>query len=148
MAVTTPEKNIVKNKDLDRHNRLFSVKTVVGLALVLLLLGALGGMAVTKRQQTRTLTFVIPSDTGRQIAAGQIAVNFPDEIVLTVGIQDTIVIENQDDVIHSFGPFVVGPHSTLTKRFEVPITYDGACTFHPEQHMRLVVNPAPWDFFN
>ena len=56
--------------------------------------------------------------------------------------------ENQDDVIHSFGPFVVGPNSTLTKRFDVPITYEGACTFHQEQQMRLVVNPAPWNVFN
>ena len=56
--------------------------------------------------------------------------------------------QEPDGQIHSFGPFVVGPHSTLTKRFDVPLTYQGTCTFHQKQQMRLVVNPAPWHIFN
>ncbi len=114
-------------------------------ALILLLLISLGWLFCVIRREAREIIFIIPSGTGRQIESGQTAVGFPDEIVLTLGLQDTIIIENQDDVIHSFGPFGVGPHATLTKRFDVPITYEGACTFHQEQQMRLVVNPAPWD---
>lgn len=116
------------------------------LAVGLLLAG--GWFAAVQREEARKLTFVIPAGTNQKIQQGQAGVNFPDEIILTLGVQDTLIIQNQDDVIHSFGPFVVAPHSTLTKRFDVPLTYTGACTFHQEQQMRLVVNPAPWDIFN
>ena len=91
-------------------------------------------------QAKRNVTFVIPAGDGQ----AQPAVNFPDEIVLTLGVRDTIIIENQDDVTHSFGPFVIGPNATLTKRFQTPVTYEGACTFHQNKQMRLIVNPAPW----
>lgn len=91
-------------------------------------------------QAFRQVTFVIPPGFG----AGKATVQFPDEVVLTVGLKDTIVIENQDDRIHSFGPFVVGPRATLTKRFKTPVIYQEACTFHQSRQMRLVVKPAPW----
>ena len=113
-----------------------------------LLLISLGWFVTVVREEARKVIFVIPPGTGQRIENGQPAVEFPDEIVLTLGLKDTIVIENEDGQIHSFGPFVVGPHSTLTKRFDVPLTYQGACTFHQEQQMRLVVNPAPWHIFN
>ena len=148
MPVTTNKDGLSENRNLGGLHNTLSLKTAMRTGLVLLLFVALAWFGVSKREEARKFNFVIPPHTSQQIADGQAAVNLPDEIVLTVGIQDTIVIENQDDVIHSFGPFVVGPHSTLTKRFDVPIIYEGACTFHPEQQMRLVVNPAPWDFFN
>ena len=111
--------------------------------LVLLLLGATGWFMAIQRQQLRTVTFTIPPGT----KAGQIAVEFPDEITLTIGVRDTIVIHNQDDDLHLFGPFVVAPHSTVTKRFNTPIVYQGACTFHQSQQMKLEVKPAPWDIW-
>ena len=123
------------------------LKLTIIITVTISLLVAGGWFMAAKHEETRKLTFVIPPGTSRQLEAGQAGVNFLDEIVLTLGVQDTIIIKNQDDVIHNFGPFVVGPHATLTKRFESPITYEGACTFHQEQHMRLVVNPAPWDIF-
>ncbi len=109
--------------------------------LLLLGLGAAGWVAVVQWEQWRTVTFVIPADT----AAGQNSVAFPDEIMLTVGLKDTIVIENQDDELHLFGPFVVAPRSTVTKQFKMPVIYQGACTFHQDRQMTLVVEPAPWD---
>jgi hypothetical protein len=133
-----------KSKRL-RASKRRRLNTIVGLGLAGLTLLALGWFASLIYDEVRIMKFVIPPDTKQGIATGKPGVEFPDEIVLTLGLRDTIVIENQDDVVHSFGPFVVGPHATLTKRFDVPITYEGACTFHQEQYMRLVVNPAPWD---
>ena len=112
-------------------------------SLALLLLAATGWFMAVQREQLRTVTFTIPPGT----RAESVAVEFPDEIVLTVGVKDTIVIQNEDDDMHLFGPFVVAPHSTVTKRFTTPIEYQGACTFHPSQQMKLVVNPAPWDIW-
>ena len=123
-------------------------KLIVGSTLVLLLFVIFGWMAYGGWQNSRRVTYVIPPGTSRQLEAGSPGVDFPDEIVMTVGIQDIIVIENQDDVVHTFGPFVVGPRSILTKRFTTPLVYEGACTFHQDEHMRLVVNAAPWDIYN
>ncbi len=88
---------------------------------------------MTQWEQNRTITFIILAGTHQQLESGQNSVTFPDEVTMTLGLKDTIVIKNRDNVIHSFGPFVVGPNSILTKLFEVPITYKGACTFHQER---------------
>jgi len=146
MFNATHKAGLSKNRRIGKLAKPGSSKTIIGAGLLLLLLVVLGWFVMIKREETRKFIFIIPPGTRQQIETGQPAVNFPDEIILTVGVQDTIIIENQDEVMHSFGPFVVGPHSTLTKRFDIPITYEGACTFHQEQQMRLVVNPAPWDF--
>ena len=139
----------ISTQQATTSNIKWSIPKQIGVViLVVVLLGSLGWFAVILREETRRITFTIPPGTGQLIEAGQTTVEFPDEIALTLGLKDTIVIENKDDRIHSFGPFVVGPNSILTKRFDVPITYQRACTFHQEQQMQLVVNPAPWHIFN
>ena len=115
-------------------------KVWVSLSLMILL--GLGWLAYAQWQAMREIRYVIPAG----VEAGRTTVEFPAEIVLTIGLRDTIVIENQDEATHAFGPFVVGPRSTLTKRFRNPLVYAGACTFHQDQFMKLVVNPAPWSF--
>lgn len=106
----------------------------------LLLLGLLGWFAAGQYESVRRVVYIIPPGVG----SGQVTFDMPDEIVLTLGVKDTIVIENQDDVIHTFGPFVVAPRTTLTQRFYHAVNYEGVCTFHRERQMKLVVNPAPW----
>lgn len=106
----------------------------------LLVLVALAWFAFSQKEASRRIVYVIPAGT----AAGRVSTDFPTEITLTVGHKDTLVIDNQDDVVHTFGPFVIAPRSTLTKRFTRPLVYEGACTFHQEQQMRLVVKPGAW----
>ena len=145
MSVTAQQKVSTK---INLWIKSLTAKQTTGFALAFLFLISATWFVAVIRDKTRTATFIIPPGTSKNIQTGQAEIEIPDEINLTLGIKDTIVIENQDDVIHSFGPFVVGPHSTLTKKFDVPVVYKGACTFHPEQQMRLVVNPAPWDLFD
>ncbi|MCB0210038.1 MAG: hypothetical protein KDJ52_11945 [Anaerolineae bacterium] len=118
--------------------------SIAGGAILLLI--TLSWVAFGQFETMRTITYVIPQGTKQSLETGRPGTQFPDTITMTVGLKDTIVIENQDDVIHAFGPFVVAPHSKLRKRFDTPIVYEGACTFHQDAHMRVVVNPAPWDF--
>jgi hypothetical protein len=111
-------------------------RVLLGLGLVSLL----AWFFATRYETARQIVYVIPPGVG----AGQVTLKMPDEIVLTLGVKDTIVIENQDDVIHTFGPFVVAPHTTMTHRFYNVVNYQGVCTFHQERQMSLVVKPAPW----
>ena len=103
------------------------------------------GLGTTACQNSQTITFIIPSGTQTQLAAGKEVVDFPSELNLTVG--DTIIIENQDNVVHAFGPFTVLPQTTLTKRFETAKVYENTCTFHQDKHMKLVVNSSGWNIF-
>jgi hypothetical protein len=111
--------------------------------LGLLLVGALIWFVTGPYETMRRVVYVIPPG----VAAGQATLEVPDQIVLTLGVQDTLVIENQDEVIHTFGPFVIAPHTTMTQRFERVVNYQGACSFHQERQMSLVVKPAPWQLY-
>ena len=130
-------------KRLKINKKIFSSKWL----LILLILGTSGWVVTEQHQKARTVTFIIPAGTGQQLEAGEEVVQFPNELVFTIGVQDTIVIENQDNVVHTFGPFVLLPHTTLTKRFDTVRTYETTCTFHKDQQMKLVINAAPWNIF-
>ena len=112
------------------------------LFLVLLVLGGLSWFIVVQYQKIRTVTFVIPPGTAQQLANGEEVISFPNDLTFVVG--DTIVIDNQDDAVHTFGPFTILPHTTLTKRFNTAKVYQNSCTFHQGRQMTLVVNPASW----
>lgn len=118
------------------------------LLLILVLLGTAGWPALNRWEEARTVTYIIPPGTSQRLAAGQEVVDFPNELIFTIGLQDTLVIENQDDTVHTLGPFVVLPHTTLTKRFNQARVYESVCTFHKNQQMKLIVNPAPWDIWH
>lgn len=126
---------------------IYKARYLKWLLLMLVVLGTAGWTAVSRWEQARTVTYVIPPGTSQRLAAGEEAVDFPNELVFTIGVRDTIVIENQDETVHTFGPFVILPHTTLTKRFDNVRIYESTCTFHQDEQMKLVVNPAPWHIF-
>ncbi len=113
--------------------------------IVVLFTLAIVSYGITACQSGQSITFVIPPGTQEKLEAGEEIVNFPNEITLNVG--DTIIIENQDSVVHSFGPFTILPNTTLTKRFETAKVYQNNCTFHQDKQMKLVVNSTSWNIF-
>ena len=113
--------------------------------IVILLTLVLASYGTTACQNGETVTFVIPPGTQEKLEAGEEAVDFPNEIILNAG--DTIVIENQDNAVHSFGPFTILPNTTLTKRFDTARVYENSCTFHQDKTMKLVVKSTGWNIF-
>ena len=83
-------------------------------------------------------TFEIPAGTADRIAAGEEVSIMP--AVLDLEVNDTIVIENQDDEVHLVGPFVVAAGETLTHEFDRPGRFQGACELHPEDTFTVVVS--------
>lgn len=110
--------------------------------VALLLLSVAGWFLLARYDQARTMRYVIPAGAGQGAA-----VTFPPEIDFVIGVRDILVVENQDEEVHSFGPFVVLPRTTLVKRFDEVKVYQGACSLHRDRQMRLVVHPAPWNIF-
>jgi len=113
--------------------------------LVVIIFGIVGWLFTGQYARAQTTTYVIPAGTSEQLAAGNEIIQFPTELTFTVG--DTLVIDNQDDVVHAFGPFTILPHTTLTKRFETARVYKNTCTLHQDRQMTLTVNPAHWNLF-
>jgi plastocyanin len=61
----------------------------------------------------------------------------PEQLTIAAG--DTVLIENQDDVVHSFGPFTVRPGESQKMTFSEPGSYFGACTAGPHETITITV---------
>ncbi len=59
---------------------------------------------------------------------------------------DTLVLDNRDDVAHTLGSWYVPPNTV--RRFELQPAYGGffACTLHPSGGITLNIQPRDFDF--
>jgi hypothetical protein len=73
--------------------------------------------------------FVIPLGTAERLARGEQVFIMPNPLEVKVG--QIISIGNDDDKAQLVGPFFVGPHQTMVRRFASPGTLQGACQIHP-----------------
>lgn len=113
--------------------------------LVIGVVGLVAFIVVTVIRSTQTKTsreylIVIPIGTGDKIAAGEDPHIIPQEIQLTIGERDTLIIENHDVVGHTIGDFWVGAGETLRQKFRTPGVFRGQCTVHPAQQIQIIVN--------
>ena len=67
----------------------------------------------------------------------------PDEIRLTLGVRDVLVLENLDDVPQIFGPTLMMPGQSFRLPFALASSYQFACTAHASGQMTIVVEPFP-----
>jgi hypothetical protein len=91
----------------------------------------------------RERVYVIPKGTRARQAAGQRVTPVPSRIRLVVGVQDVLVFRNEDDAPQSFGPIQLRPGQTYRVPFQVPATFDFACSVHEDGQVAIIVEPAP-----
>jgi hypothetical protein len=87
--------------------------------------------------------FEIPQGTWARRMAGDAVGILPDEIRLTLGIRDILVLKNSDDVPQMFGPTLMMPGQSFRLPFEMASEYQFACTAHASGQMTIVVEPFP-----
>ncbi len=87
----------------------------------------------------REVTYTIPPGTANLIKQGIDPHIVPGEMIFTLGVRDVLVIHNNDDVGHTFGPYWVASHNTLRVHFSQPVVYEGYCSVHPSNQVRIVV---------
>lgn len=92
---------------------------------------------------SRDEPFEIPKGTYARRMAGDKVEILPDRIGLTLGLNDTLLLRNLDDVPQQFGPVVIMPGQSFRLPFEQASTYSFACTAHASGQMRIVVAPPP-----
>ena len=87
--------------------------------------------------------FEIPRGTWARRMSGEDLGILPDEIRLTLGIRDILVLRNLDEVPQIFGPTLMMPGQSFRLPFAVASDYTFDCTAHPSGQMTIIVEPFP-----
>lgn len=115
---------------------------VAGLGLVAL--AAAGSAAFAPlSSMPRERVYVIPKGTAARLARGEPVTTLPSRIRLLLGVQDVLVLRNEDDAPQSFGPIELRPGQTYRVPFQVPATFDFACSAHEDGQVAIVVRRPP-----
>ena len=118
--------------------RTLTLPLLAGTALVALAVGFIPIESVSHDK-----IFVIPKGTWARRMSGDKVEILPDHIRLTLGVQDILVLRNQDDVPQTFGPTLMMPGQSFQLPFERAAEYTFACTAHASGQMTIVVEPNP-----
>jgi hypothetical protein len=92
---------------------------------------------------SRDEIFAIPKGTWARRMSGDRVEILPDEIRLTLGVRDVLVLENHDDVPQIFGPTLMMPGQTFRLPFAVASSYVFTCTAHASGQLSVIVEPFP-----
>jgi len=93
--------------------------------------------------ESREELFQIPKGTWARRMAGDPVEILPDEIRLTLGVRDVLVLRNLDEVPQIFGPTLMMPGQSFRLPFASAASYQFACTAHASGQMTIVVEPFP-----
>jgi hypothetical protein len=107
-------------------------------------LGPIAWAALTPvHSESRDELFEIPNGTWARRMAGDPVEILPDEIRLTLGVRDTLVLRNLDDVPQIFGPTLMMPGQSFRLPFALASSYQFACTAHASGQMTVIVEEFP-----
>lgn len=113
---------------------------ITGLALLAVLASA---ALMPIHVDSREAVYVIPKGTWAKRMAGEKLDVLPDEIRLTIGVRDVLVLRNQDDVPQMFGPVLIMPGQGFSLPFKLATSYQFACSLHVSGQLSVVVQPNP-----
>ena len=92
---------------------------------------------------SREEVFQIPKGTWARRMSGDEVEILPDQIRLTLGVRDVLVLQNLDDVPQIFGPTLMMPGQSFRLPFALASSYQFACTAHASGQMTIIVEPFP-----
>lgn len=91
----------------------------------------------------REQPFVIPEGTWARRMSGDSVEILPQRIRLTLGVNDVLLLKNQDNVPQTFGPALLMPGQNFRLPFELASEYQFVCTAHASGQMTIIVDPFP-----
>ena len=92
---------------------------------------------------SRDEPFEIPKGTWARRMAGDLVDILPQEIVLTLGVNDTLLLRNKDSVPQVFGPVLIMPGQDFRLPFDTVSVNEFNCTAHASGSMKVIVEPYP-----
>lgn len=106
-------------------------------------LGLLAAALVPLPSASRDEIHAIPPGTWARRMAGKPETIFPERIHLVLGVNDVLILRNQDEVPHQFGPALMMPGQSFRLPFSTPSEFQFACSAHASGQMVIVVDPHP-----
>lgn len=91
----------------------------------------------------REQPFVIPEGTWARRMSGDPVDILPQQIRLTLGVNDVLLLTNRDRVPQTFGPALLMPGQSFRLPFELASEYQFACSAHTSGQMTIIVDPFP-----
>lgn len=120
----------------DRLGRPWLIATVGGVVLVVVVVAGLVMWSLAGGPETHR--FTIDAGTGARIDAGEVVELMPTEVRLSV--DDTLVIENDDDRDFMVGPYLVRAGETVEQTYRSPQVLVGECSLSGSGEIRIVVS--------
>ena len=117
----------------------YALLIAAAVPLAVVLWAALGPFVSGDRNEV----FEIPKGTWARRMAGDKVDILPNEVRLTLGVKDVLVLRNRDDVPQVFGPVLMMPGQSFSLPFEMASSYQFACTAHSSGQMTVTVDPTP-----
>ena len=124
---------------MTKRHSVWVVTALTGVAIAATAWAALTPVEVGSKEQV----YVIPKGTFARRMAGENIEILPSEIHLTIGVNDVLVLRNQDDVPQLFGPVLIMPGQSFRLPFARPSRYQFACSLHVNGQLEVIVDPAP-----
>ena len=118
-------------------------RAVAGAVAVLLLVPAAWAAFAPVDTDSRDELFEIPVGTWARRMAGDKVEILPEEVRLTLGVRDVLVLRNLDEVPQVFGPTVMMPGQSFRLPFQSAGSYPFACTAHLSGQLLVVVEEFP-----
>lgn len=111
--------------------------------LVLLVATAWAAFAPVPVPASREQPFVIPEGTWARRMSGDRVDILPQQIRLTLGVNDVLRLTNRDSVPQTFGPALLMPGQSFRLPFELASEYQFVCSAHASGQMTIIVDPFP-----
>jgi len=92
---------------------------------------------------SREALFAIPEGTWARRMAGDKVDILPEQMRLTLGLDDVLLLKNHDSVPQTFGPALLMPGQSFRLPFAVASEYQFACSAHSSGQMTIIVDPFP-----
>ncbi|MGH8854530.1 MAG: hypothetical protein ACREWI_09655 [Telluria sp.] len=121
------------------------MKMRIGIAAVLALLAGVFAWAAFAPLQasSRDQLFEIPQGTWERRMKGDKSSILPEQITLTLGLRDVLLLRNSDTVPQMFGPVLIMPGQDFRLPFAQAGEHPFDCTAHASGKMTVLVVEAP-----
>lgn len=145
MTIKAPP-DLTTRKTISPRRRLIEAVVIVTLSVLLVFaLSSIALLIYTEGSREPTVhTIEIPEGSFELIEQGENPLDIPP--TWTFYADDTLVLDNRDDVAHTLGNWVVPPNTI--QAFELQPAYGGffTCTLHPSGAITLNIQPRDYDF--
>lgn len=124
------------------------MKKRIGIALIVALSAASLAWAAfaplhAPQPDRREQLFEIPKGTWERRMKGDQTSILPEQITLTLGLRDVLLLRNSDTVPQMFGPVLIMPGQDFRLPFAQAGEHPFDCTVHASGRMTVLVEEAP-----